>query len=114
VHNALETLLVLDSLFRSTDLNTRNKYVALVEQAREAGAEVVMFSAMHVTGEQLGQLSGVAATLRFPIMDLDEQLDDEEEAQPTESDTHIQDNESAGSPQDLDTDQALDSDGEDI
>jgi hypothetical protein len=61
----------------------------------------------------LGQLSGVAATLRFPIMDLDEQLDDEEE-QPVENDAHIQDNDSAGSPQDVDTEHVGDSEGEDI
>jgi protein pelota len=104
VHNALETLLVLDSLFRSTDLPTRKKYVQLVEQAREAGAEVIFFSAMHVTGEQLGQLSGVAATLRFPIADLDEQLDDDEVV-PEPSDVHIKDTDSAGSPQDVDVDE---------
>jgi len=112
VHNALETLMVLDSLFRATELNTRKRYVQLVELAREAGAEVVLFSAMHVTGEQLGQLSGVAATLRFPIMDLDEQLDDEDEA-PAAPDEHVVDEDSAGEPQEMD-EHVEDSEGEDI
>ena len=31
-----------------------------------------MFSSMHISGEQLGQLSGVAAILRFPVIDEDE------------------------------------------
>lgn len=31
-----------------------------------------MFSSMHVSGEQLGLLSGVAAILRFPVVDEEE------------------------------------------
>lgn len=35
---------------------------------------------MHVTGEQLGQLSGIAAVLRFPLPELeDDQNDDSDE-----------------------------------
>lgn len=34
-----------------------------------------MFSSMHVSGEQLGLLSGVAAILRFPLPELDEPHD---------------------------------------
>uniref|UniRef100_A0A8C2WPB2 Pelota mRNA surveillance and ribosome rescue factor n=1 Tax=Cyclopterus lumpus TaxID=8103 RepID=A0A8C2WPB2_CYCLU len=35
-----------------------------------------IFSSLHVSGEQLTQLSGVAAILRFPIADLSETEDD--------------------------------------
>lgn len=67
---AVETLLVTDELFRSTDLPTRKRYVKLVESVKENGGDVRVFSSLHVSGEQLGQLSGVAAILRFPMPDI--------------------------------------------
>ena len=51
----------------------RNKYTALVEEVRQAGGEAISFSAMHVSGEQLNQLTGVAAILRFPLPDIEDQ-----------------------------------------
>ena len=68
---AIESLLVTDALFRSNDIATRKKYVALVESVRENGGEVYTFSTLHVSGIQLQQVSGVAAILRFPMPDLD-------------------------------------------
>ncbi|CAM9782535.1 unnamed protein product [Discosporangium mesarthrocarpum] len=41
---AVDTLLVTDGLFQSSDLATRKKYVALVESAKERGAKVHVFS----------------------------------------------------------------------
>lgn len=67
---AVETLLVTDELFRSTDLLTRKRYVKLVENVKDNGGDVRVFSSLHVSGEQLGQLSGVAAILRFPMPDI--------------------------------------------
>ncbi|XP_020616693.1 protein pelota homolog isoform X1 [Orbicella faveolata] len=67
---AVETLLVTDELFRSTDLPTRKRYVKLVENVKDNGGDVRVFSSLHVSGEQLGQLSGVAAILRFPMPDI--------------------------------------------
>ncbi|XP_064620588.1 protein pelota-like [Lineus longissimus] len=69
---AIETLLVSDELFRSSNLDDRKRYVRLVDSVRESGGDVKIFSSLHVSGEQLGQLSGVAAILRFPIQDPDE------------------------------------------
>jgi protein pelota len=40
---------------------------------REAGGEVFVFSAMHVSGEQLSKLTGIAAILRFPLTELEDQ-----------------------------------------
>lgn len=74
---AVETLLITDELFRSRNVRERRKYVDLVETVRENGGDVKIFSSLHVSGEQLGQLTGVAATLRFPMPDLDD--DDEDE-----------------------------------
>ena len=36
------------------------------------GGEVVIFSGMHTSGEQLKQLTGIAAILRFPLPDLED------------------------------------------
>lgn len=69
---AIDALLVTDSLFRNSNVKTRKKYVALVEGVREAGGQVYVFSSMHVSGQQLEQVSGVAAILRFPLPDLEE------------------------------------------
>lgn len=66
---AIETMLVTDELFRANDIAIRKRYVALVDSVRENGGEVKVFSSLHVSGEQLGQLSGIAAILRFPIPD---------------------------------------------
>ena len=69
---AIDSLLVSDGLFRSEDIKERKKYVALVESVRDNGGRVYLFSTMHVSGQQLQQVSGVAAILRYPLPDLDE------------------------------------------
>ena len=69
---AIESLLVTDELFRSSDVVTRKKYVKLVESVRENGGNVFLFSSLHVSGIQLQQVSGVAAILRYPLPDLDQ------------------------------------------
>lgn len=74
-NNAIETLLITDELFRSQDIATRRKYVDLVESVRDNGGLVRLFSSLHVSGEKLGQISGVAAILRFPMPEIDEQDD---------------------------------------
>ncbi|KAI8816465.1 uncharacterized protein EV422DRAFT_283425 [Fimicolochytrium jonesii] len=74
---AVEVLMVTDELFRSADIPTRRKYIALVEQVRSSGGTVLVFSALHTTGEQLQQLTGVAAILHFPLPDIEEVAEDE-------------------------------------
>ncbi|TKR77600.1 hypothetical protein L596_018535 [Steinernema carpocapsae] len=77
---AVEKLLLSDKLFRSNKVAERQKYVRLVETVKEQSGTVLIFSSMHVSGEQLELLSGVAAVLRYPcpqIEDLD--LSDGEE-----------------------------------
>ena len=41
-------------------------------QAIRSSAEVLVFSSQHVSGEQLEQLSGIAAVLKFPCPELDD------------------------------------------
>lgn len=77
---AIQTLMVTDSLFRhSTDLKVRKRYVQLVEDVKENGGDVHIFSQLHVSGEQLSQISGVAAILRFPMPEVAMSDEDEDE-----------------------------------
>ncbi|VVC92657.1 unnamed protein product [Leptidea sinapis] len=69
---AIETLMISDKLFRCQDVQKRKEYIELVDSARDNGADVRIFSSMHVSGEQLDQLTGVAAILRFPMPELEE------------------------------------------
>ncbi|XP_020571770.1 protein PELOTA 1 isoform X2 [Phalaenopsis equestris] len=69
---AIQTLLITDSLFKNADVLTRTKYVNLVDSVKNSGGSVHIFSSMHVSGEQLAQLTGIAAILRFPLPDLDD------------------------------------------
>lgn len=69
---AIQTLLITDSLFKNADVLARKKYVNLVDSVKNSGGSAHIFSSMHVSGEQLAQLSGIAAILRFPLPDLDD------------------------------------------
>ncbi|GIY26527.1 protein pelota [Caerostris darwini] len=73
---AIDTLLISDKLFRCNDIAKRKCFVELVDSVRESGGEVKMFSSLHPSGEQLDQLSGLAALLRFPMEELDEEEND--------------------------------------
>ncbi|KAJ6306714.1 hypothetical protein OIU78_021931 [Salix suchowensis] len=69
---AVQTLLITDELFRNADIPMRKKYVDLVNSVKSSGGNVHIFSSMHVSGEQLAQLTGVAAILRFPLPELED------------------------------------------
>ncbi|XP_012251512.2 protein pelota [Athalia rosae] len=75
---AIETLLISDKLFRCQDIALRKQYVNLVDSVRESGGDVKIFSSMHVSGEQLDQLTGVAALLRFPMTELEDESEGSE------------------------------------
>jgi protein pelota len=75
-HLAIDSLLVTDELFRnSSNVQQRQRYVQLVESVRANGGQVYVLSSMHVSGQQLQQVSGVAAILRYPMPDLDDEVD---------------------------------------
>ena len=83
--DAIDVLLITDSLFRSKELAERKKYVNIVDRVRENNGQVKIFSSLHVSGEQLLQLTGVAAILRFPMPDLEDEIlseSDDEEKEP--------------------------------
>lgn len=71
-NGAIQTLLITDELFRSLDVATRKRYVALVDDVKRDGGEVALFSTQHVSGAQLRDMSGVAALLRFPMPQINE------------------------------------------
>jgi len=80
---AIGTLLISDDLFRASDPITRKQYVQLVEAVQQKGGEVVIFSSMHESGQQLNQLTGIAAILTFPldveVVEAEEREEEEEE-----------------------------------
>lgn len=48
----------------------RRKWVTLTQEVRNGGGRVHVFSSAHSSGQQLGEITGVAAILRFPLPDL--------------------------------------------
>ncbi|KAI0114715.1 hypothetical protein F4814DRAFT_416815 [Daldinia grandis] len=68
-------LLINNSLFRSMDIATRRRYVAMVDKVKEDGGEARILSSDHESGQRLDALGGIAAILTYPMLDLDE--DDE-------------------------------------
>merc|ERR1712098_405094 len=70
--DAVEVLMVSDKLFRANTVGERKRYVSLVDRVRDFGGEVKIFSSLHVSGEQLDQLSGLCAILRFPMQELED------------------------------------------
>jgi len=85
-NGAIDTLLLSDKLFRSDDIETRRKYIKLVEDVRSMGGKVLIYSSLHNTGEQLNQLTGVAAILSFPMEEPDSDLEKEGSDEEDESD----------------------------
>lgn len=69
---AIQTLLISDTLFRTADPKLRSKYTSLVEEVEGGGGKSLIFSGAHSSGEQLNQLTGVAAILRFPLPELED------------------------------------------
>jgi len=69
---AIETLLITDELFRNRDNGLRKKYIGLVDSVKRSGGKALLLSSMHVSGEQLTQLTGIAAILRFPVPNIDD------------------------------------------
>ncbi|KAF4655849.1 hypothetical protein FOL47_009258 [Perkinsus chesapeaki] len=89
---AIEDLLITDGLFRSSSVGVRKRYVALVEEVK-ATSNVFIFSTQHVSGEQLQNLAGIAATLKFPCPDLDDEYAlTEQEAADTSDDDEVDTN----------------------
>ncbi|MEM4576014.1 MAG: mRNA surveillance protein pelota [Candidatus Nezhaarchaeales archaeon] len=68
---AVDKLLVLDELIRSSDLELRSEVEKVIEKAEKCGARVKIFSVFEEPGQQLKSLGGLAAILRFRIEDFE-------------------------------------------
>ena len=77
--SAIDSLLVTDQLFRANNVTVRKQYVQLVEDCRESGGHVHVFSTMHTSGQQLQQVSGVAAILRYPLPEIEDEQDNDDD-----------------------------------
>lgn len=75
---AIKTLLITDSMLRSDDVLARKRYLALVEDVEQTGGQALVFSSLHSSGEELDKLTGVACILKYPLPDLDEEEDEDE------------------------------------
>ncbi len=64
---AVETLLVLDKLFREAEPEERRKMETIMRQVEKQAGTVEIFSAEHQAGKQLEGLGGIAALLRFSL-----------------------------------------------
>jgi len=56
-----------DEVYRSSEPAIRHHYVEMVEAVRARGGEALIFSSMHESGQQLDQISGIAAILTYPL-----------------------------------------------
>lgn len=75
--NAIETLLIIDELYRNEEIEMRKKYESMVKSVKQGGGKALVYSSMHVSTPQLAQLTGVAAILRFPLPGLQDMNDDD-------------------------------------
>ncbi|KAJ8316095.1 LOW QUALITY PROTEIN: hypothetical protein KUTeg_006109 [Tegillarca granosa] len=70
-------LILLSEIRIAQNVQQRKRYVNIVDKVKESCGDVKIFSSLHVTGEQLGQLSGIAAILRFPMHDNESDSDED-------------------------------------
>jgi protein pelota len=72
-------LMISNALFRAQNVKERKRWVQLVDRVREVeGGEVRVLSSLHESGKRLEGLGNVAAILTFPLDDLDEEDEAEE------------------------------------
>jgi protein pelota len=64
---AVETLLVLDKLFREAEPDYRRKLENIMRQVEKQAGSIELFSAEHEAGKQLEGLGGLVALLRFRL-----------------------------------------------
>lgn len=73
-YEAISCMMLSDMLFRSNNLALRKKYSQLLHSVKSYNSEVRIFSSMHQCGQQLNQLTGIAAILKFEVPELSERI----------------------------------------
>lgn len=71
-NKAIDALLITDELLRVASVQKRRELIRLCDSVKRNGGTVHTFSALHVSGEQLQQLTGIAAILRYALPDPDD------------------------------------------
>lgn len=79
IGGAIKVLLITDSLFKSDDVQKRKHYIDLVDKVKQDGGEVSIFSSLHDSGKQLDQLTGIAVILNYPVPDLEDDSEDDDD-----------------------------------
>ncbi|GMM33908.1 ribosome dissociation factor [Saccharomycopsis crataegensis] len=79
ITGAVKHLLLTDTLFRSDDPKERQFYIRLSDKVRSQGGESTVFSSRHDSGEQLDKMTGIAVILNYPMPELDDESEDEED-----------------------------------
>ncbi|CCF59717.1 hypothetical protein KAFR_0H03070 [Kazachstania africana CBS 2517] len=74
---AIDSILVTDSFVRSHDVSERKKNLELIDSVERNGGVAYVFSTLHISGEELEKLTGIACILKYPLPDLDEDSDEE-------------------------------------
>lgn len=69
---AVNALFISDSTLRKHKAADRDKIIQIIKSVKEFGGTVNTLSSIHIAGERINQLSGIAALLRFPVYDLQE------------------------------------------
>lgn len=75
--NAAKIFMINDNLYMSIDVRERIKYTDIVDRAKVAGARVHILSSMHLPGEQLAILGGIAVVSNRPFPQLDIELSED-------------------------------------
>ncbi|GJQ08602.1 hypothetical protein GpartN1_g393.t1 [Galdieria partita] len=65
--SAVDSLFISDEIFRTSNITRRKQIVEMVEHVKQSGGKLFVLSTMHVSGTRLKELTGIAATLRFPL-----------------------------------------------
>lgn len=76
---AIANLLLTDEIIHSDDIAMRKHYLNLVDEVEKTGGKVHILSTLTEQGDQLATLTGIACILKYPLPDLDEGLEEEEE-----------------------------------
>lgn len=73
-------LLISNELFRSQDIGIRRGWVRLVDRVRDMeGGDVRILSSDHESGKRLDGLGGIATILTFPIVEMEDDEDEEQD-----------------------------------
>ncbi|CAD8133681.1 unnamed protein product [Paramecium pentaurelia] len=77
---AIQTLLISDKVARAKDPKVRRQWLKVIEEIKNKGGEVFIFSSLHPSGKQLNNYTGIAAILYVSVQfDYEDEEEEEEE-----------------------------------